>query len=351
METSGYRLDRIAPLSIEAESVGLAGQMMSADLVTKEDGRQRGVRCVVLQNDLLSVEVIVDRALDIGAARIRQMPVSWTSPTGIVAPWLLEQRGMEFFRGFTGGLLSTCGLDHFGHPAERSAGRFGYDNRTTEALPMHGRIGAIPARLTGYGVEETSAGLEAFVAGKVAQVAVFGENLVLSRRISIAFGSSRVRVEDRVTNHGYATSPLAVMYHVNIGWPVVAPGALVAVPGDRVQGDEIDETIAPPARGTKQKVCIYAVDPDEDGRGAASVRNPCIDEHHAGGLRLEWNAAALPTLVRWQVANTAGHYVLGLEPTTGRHDAASESLVFPPIEPGETKALGVAIDLFRDRLP
>ena len=39
METSGYRLDRIAPLSIEAESVGLAGQMMSADLVTKEDGQ------------------------------------------------------------------------------------------------------------------------------------------------------------------------------------------------------------------------------------------------------------------------------------------------------------------------
>ena len=98
----------------------------------------------------------------------------------------------EFLRGFYGGLLTTCGLDHIGPPTDRSADRFGYAHRSTEHLPMHGRIGAVPARLDGYGVEETEHGLEAYVAATVTQVAVFGEHLVLSRRISIAYGSTRV---------------------------------------------------------------------------------------------------------------------------------------------------------------
>lgn len=350
MKSGAFRLDQIAPLSRDAGSVGLAGQVMSADLMTREDGRQRGVRCVMLQNDILALEVLVDRGLDIGAARIRQMPVAWNSPTGIVAPWLLEQRDMEFFRGFTGGLLATCGLDHIGHPLERSAGRFGYDHRPAEQLPMHGRIGAIPARLDAYGIAETEEGLEAFVAGTVAQVAVFGEHLELRRRISISYGSPRVRIADRVANRGYAASPLAVLYHVNLGWPVIAPGALIEVAGTQVEGNRIGNEIAPPLPGRKQDVCIYTVEPDGHGIGSASVLNPRVDERHSGGVRLEWAAAALPSLVRWQVANTAGHYVLGLEPSTGRYDASSGALVFPTLEPGEARTLGIEVELGRDRL-
>jgi len=344
-----FRLDIIDPKSASARSVGLARQVMAADLVTRGDGPERGVRCVVLQNDILSVEVIVDRGLDIGAARIRQMPVSWHSPTGIVAPWFLEQRDSEFLRGFYGGLLTTCGLDHIGPPADRSASRFGYGHRSTEHLPMHGRIGAVPARLEGYGVVETEHGLEAYVTGTVSQVAVFGEHLVLSRRISVAYGSNRVEVSDRVTNCGYATNPLAVMYHVNLGWPLIAPGALVQVAGARVEGDTIGDEITPPVQGSKQKVCTYSVTPDDRGEGVASVVNPRIDQRHAGGVRLRWDASALPSMVRWQVASTAGHYVLGLEPATMYFTSGSPGPAFPSLEPGDSRVLGVSIEL--DRSP
>lgn len=345
-----FRFDTIDPKSANARSVGLTRQVMAADLVTKGDGPERGVRCVLLQNDILSIEVIVDRGLDIGAARIRQMPVSWRSPTGIVAPWLLEQRGSEFLRGFHGGLLTTCGLDHFGPPADRSADRFGYAHRSAEHLPMHGRISSVPARLAGYGIEETEQGLEAYVAATVTQVAVFGEHLVLSRRISIAYGSTRVKVADSVTNCGYATSPLAVMYHVNLGWPVTSPGALVTVAGVRVVGEPIEDEIAPPARGSKQSVCIYSVTPDGRGDGTASILNPRIDQGHSGGVRLRWDAAALPSLVRWQVANTAGHYVLGLEPSTALFSAASPDPDFPSLEAGKSRTLGITLDLERGPL-
>ena len=344
-----YRVDRLAPKTPEAEAVGLARQMMSADAMTRGDGLERGVRCVILQNDIISVEVIVDRGLDIGAARIRQMPVSWRSPTEIVAPWFLEQRDHEFFRGFSGGLLTTCGLDHIGNPTTRSAERFGYDNRSAEALPMHGRISAIPARMVAYGVDETSAGLEAWVSGTVSQVAVFGEHLTLTRRIGILYGSSRIEVTDRVENRGYAASPLAMMYHVNIGWPIISPGARVHVGGQRVGGDEIADQVEVPRRGTKQKVSVYAVAPDEAGTGSASVRNDDIDGVHSGAVAISWKAAALPSLVRWQVANTAGHYVLALEPSTAIRLDDVQGHAFPSLEPGESRDLGVSIALSRER--
>ena len=87
---ANYLLDGIDPTGALARSVGLERQTMSADLVTLEEGWERGVRCVMLQNDRIAIEVVVDRALDIASARIRQIPIAWRSPTEIVAPWFVE---------------------------------------------------------------------------------------------------------------------------------------------------------------------------------------------------------------------------------------------------------------------
>ena len=130
-----WRLDGIDPTGALARGVGLARQAMAADLVTRGDGWERGVRSVLLQNDRISIEVVVDRSLDIASARIRQIPIAWRSPTEIVAPWFVENSGFGPHRGFFGGLLTTCGLDHIGAPAERSAERFGYRARAADAFP------------------------------------------------------------------------------------------------------------------------------------------------------------------------------------------------------------------------
>ncbi|MEP7240529.1 MAG: aldose 1-epimerase family protein [Devosia sp.] len=351
MTTTDYSFGRLQPVSQAAHDVGLTQQVMSADLVVREDGRARGVRCVLLQNDRVSLEVLVDRGLDIGRARIEQIPMAWASPVGVVAPSLGEARGSEFLRSFHGGLLTTCGLDHFGQPSDRDASRFNYEPRPSEHLPMHGRASGIPATLSAYGVIEKDGELEAFVAGTVAQVAVFGEHLVLSRRISLRHGSTEVRIEDSVTNHGYAPSPLAVMYHVNVGWPVFAPGAKIVVGGEPLSGDRPPDGILPPVAGTQQVVTIYATTPDSTGNGSAEIVNPHLAHECAGGVRLRWDAKAMPTLVRWQLANAAGHYVLGLEPSTALTVRGDGVLVFPTLTPGETRHLGLTIELLKFAAP
>jgi hypothetical protein len=333
-------LDAINPTGGSARAVGLARQTMAADLVTRGDGWERGVRCVLLQNDRLAIEVVVDRGLDIASARIRQIPIAWRSPTEIVAPWFVENAGFGPHRGFFGGLLTTCGLDHIGRPAERSAQRFGYAARATDSFPMHGRISGTPARLSGYGVQEREGKLEAFVEGVVTQVAVFGEHLTLRRSISITYASAAIRIEDEVENNGYASSPLAVMYHVNVGWPVVAPGANVKVGGRMLRGDEDFAAVHPPSAGRPERVWFF-----EAGAAVAGVANRQIDASQAAGLKVNWDAAALPTLIKWEIANVAGHYAIGLEPSTMRISDNAPEPSFPTLEPGQSARLGVMIEL------
>jgi len=70
----------------------------------------------------------------------------------LVGPWYCEPAGIGWFRGFPGGLVSTCGLDHtlLGGPDDATV--FNYPHRVTETYGLHGRYTGLPARLAGYGV-------------------------------------------------------------------------------------------------------------------------------------------------------------------------------------------------------
>ncbi len=346
----GFRLEEIDPLSGRAANVGLARQLMRAALVSHGDGRERGVRSVLLENDRVSVEVVVDRALDIANARVDGIPIAWRPPTGIAGPWFVENTGFGPQRTFFGGLLMTCGLDHIGAPVERSAERFGYALRTVDRLPMHGRINGIPATLRAYGVEERHGRLAAFVSGEVEQVSLFGEQLILRRTIELSYGSTEVRVIDEVANEGYASSPLAVLYHVNAGWPVVAPGAIVTVSGQRRRGEGDGSVVAAPVAGTRERSWLYAVEADERGMATASLSNPDVGRSRSAGFRITWGADTMPSVAHWETMNIAGHYAIGLEPQTTLPEGPPQERRFPAIEPGERVQLGVRVELFTDAI-
>ena len=87
--------------------------------------------------------------------------------------------------------------------------------------------------------------------------------------------------------------------------------------------------------------------PDGGRFGTAEIVNAHIADQMGGGVRLTWDASALPSLVRWQLANVAGHYALGLEPCTGGAEPTSNELSFPTLQPGEARRLGVTIELLK----
>ena len=150
--------------------VGSLDQFARVDRFIEDDGPARGARRFrVMNGGGLEFDVHPDRALDIGAATFNGIPLAWLSSTGITRPDAYEPEGRGWLRTFGGGLVTTCGLDSFGPPADDDDGVSG----------MHGRIGAIPARVTEINVTPTLI----TVAGEVRQSGVFQENLLLQQQV------------------------------------------------------------------------------------------------------------------------------------------------------------------------
>jgi hypothetical protein len=154
-------------------------------------------------------------------------------------------------------------------------------------------------------------------------MAVFGENLVLTRRIEAALGSTAISITDRVENRGFRPTPHMLLYHYNFGWPVLDEGAELLLPsraivhamhadlhaqgvGYRMQG--------PPKADFSEQVYQHDLVAAADGMASAALINPTLG---AGGfgVRLDFDRTALPCLIQWQCLQS-GLYVLGIEPST-----------------------------------
>ena len=324
------------PVEQALQRVGGLAQVARVDSFIETDGPGRGARRLrVVNGGGLEFDVHPDRALDIGAATFDGLPLAWLSSTGISAPSFYEPEGRGWLRTFGGGLMTTCGLDSFGPPADDEDGVAG----------MHGRIGAIPAHLTG--VEATARMVS--VAGTVRQTAVFAENLLLRRRITSEVGSAAFAVEDTVTNEGSDPSPHMVLYHVNLGWPLLDEASVVDIPHASVRPRDPDAEagfghqyeIGAPVRGFREQVYIHEAGSDR----YASVTNK------QRGLRFTLRfSETLPAIFEWKMTATQ-HYVLGLEPANtpeirGRA-AARRAGLLPCLEPGETVRYHLSFELER----
>ena len=163
---------------------GRLDQIAGVQLTEAADGAERGVRLLRFATGAgFDFEVLVDRGFDIGRAWLGGRPLAWWSPVGLIGPWYSEPSGIGWFRGFPGGLVSTCGLDHTLLGGTDDSSFFNYPHRQTETYGLHGRYTGLPARLGGYGTTWDGDECVLWAEGEIAQLAVFGEQLVLTRRI------------------------------------------------------------------------------------------------------------------------------------------------------------------------
>jgi hypothetical protein len=336
-ELHGRRLSR-ADLS---RRVGRLEQAAGVRLVTVGDGVERGVRLLEFRTGTgFDFDIVVDRSFDIGRCEHSGRALSWLSPTGFAGPWFYEPEGLGFLRTFGGGLLTTCGLDHALFMAEDTAEQYHYPPKPTETFGLHGRVSNRPARLVAYGQRWDGDECVLYAEGEVLQASVFGEQLLLRRKVEARVGESRLSLEDEVVNVGHDRTPHMLLYHVNTGWPVVDEGAQLLVPAAKVEprGDypaEGYERIAAPTAGYVEQVFEHELVAEADGRVPVAV----VNRELGLGVYEVFRRDQLPHHFVWRMLGE-GSYVVGIEPctnrTAGRLDARARGELIE-LEAGESR--------------
>lgn len=322
--------------------VGDLSQVAGVRLIELGDGVERGVRAAdVTTGGGLEFTVLLDRGMDIGAASYKGLPLAWVSPAGFAHPAHFEPEGLGWLRTFGGGLMTGCGLTNVGSPGEDEG----------EPLGQHGRLSHLPARHVGSGQEWEMDECSFWVDGELRQARLFGENLCLTRRIETQLGQNRISIHDTVENMGDSSTPLMLLYHINLGFPLLdsscrleAPSHNV-LPRDKVAEPGIGEWMRfqEPTTGYREQVFLHDLPADADGWASIRLVNPTLRLW----LRVRFQKESLPNLVQWKQMGQ-GAYVLGLEPSNcgveGRaKDRARGVLQF--LEPDESREFEVEIEV------
>lgn len=333
MDLHGDHLDRAALLA----RVGRIEQVAGVSQLVCDDGDGRGVRIMrVTSGGGLDFDVLVDRAFDIWRASFAGIPLAWLSPVGLVGPAAYDPVGDGWLRGWSGGLLTTCGLQSIGSPSHDVGRDWG----------LHGGISYRPARDAAWRLD-WSDGREALVLhATISEMAALGEHLQLHRTYRVPIGGGRIELTDVLTNQGERPVEYQVLYHVNLGYPLLAETTRIRFPdGDRVTGRDATSqaAVADHAAGAapdpegEDQVFRHTAPPDASGWTHVAVSRPDLG-HDGVTLRLSYRAAELPLLWQWRMLRS-GSYVMGIEPATGLlagRAASRAASLLTSLAPGES---------------
>lgn len=308
--------------------VGNPLQTRGAEQYVLQNGKGDGMHFLYIRNGLgLEAWISLDRAGDVSRLQYKGDNMGYFAPCGYVAPQYYDGNGIGFLKSFTAGFFTTCGLTAVGSPCTDEG----------EVLPLHGTVSHIPATLRG--IDETNEALT--VTLQVVDAALFGRKLVLDRVYRFSYVENTFTVSDTVTNAADTESPYMVLYHCNMGYPLLSENSVVCIPNNGVTPRN-DHAAAYVNTATQMEVpqtgyeeCCYYFDVKEENEVAkAGIYNPNIDK----GVTLVYNKQQLPFFTEWKMMGKTD-YVLGLEPgncTPDGRDVLRKNGTLRFLQPGES---------------
>jgi hypothetical protein len=289
---------------------------------TLRGGLRDGVDLLEVQNGALSFAVVPTRGMGLWRGDYRGIFLGWRAPLhGPVHPRhvpLNDRGGLGWLTGFDE-WLCRCGLASNGPPGDDvhtdKAGRTRRD-----LLTLHGRIANAPAHYVEVRVH-LDPPFELSVSGQVEEAGLFFPHLHLTATYTTVPGSNRLVIHDVIENRSAEPAEMQMLYHCNVGPPLLEAGSRVVVPiremspltGRAAEGLETFDTYAGPHAGFTEQVYCYEPLADAAGRTVALLYNRSADR----GLAVRFHRHELPCFTVWK--NTAAvedGYVTGLEPAT-----------------------------------
>ncbi len=294
----------------EQEMMKYAGSMQQLAYVrpiTWQEGRASGMKGWEVKNGQMNFQVMADKCLDVSSLSYRGINMTFLSKPGLQGRNHYDTNGQEAIHSIMGGLFFTSGLDNICSPCTIDGTDY----------PMHGRIRTTPAEHLCADASWEEESYRIRVSGEMREAALFGENTVLRRSISTAYGEKTITVTDEIENESYQDSTMMILYHINLGYPFLDENLRLLIPtrsvtprDDAAKGHEGGyDRMDPPKDNEPEYVFIHDLITDENGDAQILAVNDSLGL----GLKISYNTKYLPYFMEWK-SIASGDYVIGLEP-------------------------------------
>ena len=304
-------------------------------------GRANGIKAFDVKNGSgLEFTVLADRSLDIAGLSFKGSNCSYMSKTGIVSPEYYNENGVGFLRSFQAGFLTTCGLRNVGGPCEENG----------EMFTMHGRISNTPAEEVCASTDWIDDTPVLTLSGKMREARVFGEYLVLSRKITCRYGENKIFIQNTIENCGFKREALLLLFHFNMGYPLLDEDAVLVTPTAKLiprdaeasKGKATYDQCESPTPDYAEQVFYHDLRSDQNRDTCVALVNKKLKI----GVAIHFNNDQLFNFTQWKQMGE-GEYVMGLEPCNcyvgGRTDPRNNNKM-EYLEPGETRNFDLTIE-------
>ncbi len=297
------------------EKITASGGKFGVHFNAASGGKSRGMELLAIDTGTMKIVILPDRGMGIWKCDINKIEFGWNSPVdGPVHPSLVpifDPSGIGWLEGFDE-LLVRCGLHSNGAPEFHENGQLRY--------PLHGRIANTPADKLEVIVDSDNGTMD--IIGTVYETRFLVCSLELQTRYRLRVNSSEIEVTDTVTNTRSGPATMQLLYHINVGQPVVQAGTsvhaafkqLVPRNGRSAEGIGTWNQCEGPESGFTEQVYLMSAASDTSKWSEALLAS----EDRRRGISIQFDTRTLPYLNLWKNTGAVEDgYVVGIEPATG----------------------------------
>lgn len=257
----------------------------------------------------LEFSVNTNKCLDIFDMKYKGVNLAFLSKAELNSPYVSDNRSSFYTFAQGCGMLYTAGLANVGKG----------DDSGPDAQYYHGMIKNRSAENVCAKGEWDGDDYTITISGEVKESAFYGRNLSLKRTIEATAGESCIRICDTIENLDFKPDELMLLYHLNLGFPLLDEGCQFGLPAKDVlplsdySAEKISEyqNVTAPFDGEAECVYAIAMHTDEDGYTMSYLYNPRLQM----ALYVRYDANALPWLVEWK-SMRSGDYAFGMLPSS-----------------------------------
>jgi len=315
------------------EYIGHPLQIRGVEKVVLQEGKGDGMHFLIVRNGIgLEVWISLDRAADLTRVIYNGKNMGYMSACGNVHPSYYDSKNAGFLKSFTAGFMTTTGLTAVGTPCIDDG----------EELPLHGTISNIPAILNG--IEENDDGIT--IKATIRDTEIFSRKLILTRTYFISYKDDVMSIRDNVKNEDDKTCPYEVLYHCNMGYPLLSENSIVTIPNDGIKPrndhakENIDNALVmEKPQANYEESCFYYDVKNKNDIAKVGIFNKDIN----AGIIFSYNKKELPCFTEWKMMGRYD-YVLGLEPgncTPDGRDVLRKNGTLKFIEPNKSVDSGI----------